>query len=75
MCDVVPLYWGDLGSDESINRKSFLNLAQFPSIEEFCSHVANLDVLSYTTIYNQPLLNNPFDFTSIKIALISRLST
>ena len=75
MCDVVPLYWGDLGSDKSINQKSFLNLAHFPSIKDFCAHVANLDVLSYTAIYNQPLLNNPFDFTAIKTALNSSLFT
>ena len=75
MCDVVPLYWGDLGSDKSINRNSFINLAQFPSIEDFCSYVANLDVLSYTKIYNQPLLNNAVDFTRIRTALNSRLLT
>jgi len=74
MCDVVPLYWGDLGSDECINQKSFLNLAQFPSIEDFCNHVANLDVLSYTEIYNQPLMNHTVDFSRIKEALVSRLS-
>ena len=73
MCDVVPLYWGDLGSDECINQKSFLNLAQFPSIEDFCNHVANLDVLSYTKIYNQPLINHAVDFSRIKDALASRL--
>jgi hypothetical protein len=74
MCDVVPLYWGDMGSDECINQKSFLNLAQFSSIEDFCNYVANLDVLSYTKIYNQPLMNRAVDFSRIKEALVSRLS-
>jgi hypothetical protein len=73
MCEVVPLYWGDLGADEHINRKSFLNLAQFASIENFCTHVANLDALSYSKIYNQPFLTQALDFSGIKKALISRL--
>jgi len=62
-----------MGSDEYINQKSFLNLAQFASIEDFCKYVANLDVLSYTKIYNQPLINHTVDFSRIKEALVSRL--
>jgi hypothetical protein len=62
-----------MGTDECINRKSFLNLTQFDSIEDFCNYVANLDVLSYENIYNQPLINHAVDFSRIKEALVSRL--
>jgi len=73
MCDVVPLYWGDLGSDEYINQKSFLNLNNFHSLEDFSSHVADLDELSYTKIYNQPFLKKAVDLIKIKSALTSKL--
>ena len=73
MCDVVPLYWGDLGSDEYINQRSFLNLNNFHSLEDFSSHVADLDEHSYTKIYNQPFLKKAVDLIKIKTALTSKL--
>lgn len=58
LCDVVPLYWGDLGREPHINRKSFLNLKDFPSLEEFSKVVANMDADQYYEIYSQPLLES-----------------
>jgi hypothetical protein len=58
LCDVVPLYWGDLGREPHINRKSFLNLKDFPSLEEFAKVVANMDADHYYEIYSQPLLES-----------------
>ncbi len=75
MCDLIPLYWGDIGSDSKINHRAFLNLADYSSIEEFCKFVADIDETCYADIYNQPLLIKGFDFSEIKSSLTSRLFT
>jgi hypothetical protein len=58
LCDAVPIYWGDLGSEEHINRDSFINLKDFASIRDFADFVGNLDEIAYQEIYSQPLLSS-----------------
>lgn len=58
LCDVVPLYWGDLGREPHVNRKAFLNLKDFASLEEFARVVARMDADQYFEVYSQPLLNS-----------------
>jgi hypothetical protein len=52
----VPFYWGDLGSDTTVNRQSFLNLSNFSSIAESVDHLLAIDEDQYTAIYSQPFL-------------------
>jgi hypothetical protein len=47
-----------LGREPHINRKSFLNLKDFPSLEEFAKVVASMDADQYHEIYSQPLLES-----------------
>jgi hypothetical protein len=58
LCDVVPLYWGDLGREPHINRKSFFNLNDFLSIEDFARFVASMNADQYHEMYSQPLLES-----------------
>jgi hypothetical protein len=58
LCNAVPLYWGDLGREEHINRRSFINLNDFASLEEFSRFVADMTDKEYSEIYRQPLLKS-----------------
>jgi hypothetical protein len=58
LAGTVPLYWGDLGEEKHINRNSFLNLKDFPSLEAFAKVVASMDADQYCEIYSQPLLES-----------------
>lgn len=73
MCETVPIYWGDLGSDQHINRKSFLNLRDFDSINNFSEHIAKLDFDDYNAIYEQPFLIKRVDFNLINKKLVSMI--
>lgn len=56
LCGTVPLYWGNLGRENHINQKSFINLADFASLEEFSKHVAGLTEEQYMKVFGEPLL-------------------
>ena len=73
VCETVPLYWGDLGSDEHINRNSFLNLMNFESIEEFCFKVSTIKLKDYKKIYEQPFLIKKVSLTNLSRILAERL--
>jgi hypothetical protein len=57
-CGTIPLYWGDLGAESHINRKSFINAADFDSIEEFSFYVGHLDETNYEQIFSEPLMTS-----------------
>ena len=57
LANTVPLYWGDLGKDTAINRKCYLNLTDFESMEEWVDKVRNLSDDAYIDIYEQAHLN------------------
>ena len=65
MCETVPIYWGDLGSDQHINRKSFLNLKDYDSMQNFSEHIAQLNFVDYNSIYEESFLLKKVDFTPI----------
>lgn len=56
LCGTVPLYWGLLGNEPYINRSSFINAADFQSISEFASYVANLSDQEFMDVQAAPLL-------------------
>lgn len=58
LCDTVPLYWGNLGRESHVNRKAFINAAEFESLESFSRLVGNLSAGEYEEIYSQPLLSS-----------------
>jgi hypothetical protein len=55
-CGTIPLYWGDLGKNEIINEKAFLNLRNFNSIEDFVNKISDLDDTAMLEIAAEPLL-------------------
>jgi hypothetical protein len=70
VCGTVPLYWGDLGRESHINRSSYINAADFTSIEEFASHVGHLDSRDYDQIFSEPLMKSLPSLLSLKLALL-----
>jgi hypothetical protein len=54
----IPLYWGDLGNDNFINRKCFINLKDFDSLEEFTNYIVDLKPFQLEAIYREPFLEN-----------------
>lgn len=58
LSETVPLYWGDLGNDDMINRASFVNLKDFSSMSEFIDYVVTMDESTYKKIYEEPFLNS-----------------
>ena len=58
LCGAVPLYWGDLGNEPHINRKSFINAKDFSSLDDFARYVGNLSDDEYRRIHSEPLLNS-----------------
>lgn len=73
VCDTVPLYWGDLGSDKEINRNAHLNLRDFDSIEDFAKKTASITFEEYRELYEQPFLTENFDFRNLAEFLVSGL--
>ena len=56
LCRTVPLYWGDLGVEPHINRSSFVNAADFESLEKFAAYVGGMSDEEYSAIFQQSLL-------------------
>ena len=54
----VPIYWGDLGKDNSINRKCFINLKDFSSTEDFVTFMNSMDDEAYNRMFEEPFLTN-----------------
>jgi hypothetical protein len=69
----VPIYWGDLGNDSNINRKSFINMNDFESMDAFVNYVRSIDNDTYAEIYQQPFLNSIPDVSSIQDRLLKVL--
>jgi hypothetical protein len=69
-CGTVPLYWGDLGREPHINRNSYINAADFSSIEEFASYVGQLDSSDYEQIFREPLMKSLPSLLPLKLALL-----
>jgi len=70
LSNTVPVYWGDLGDNSYMNEKSFINLKDFPTMQEFTEYVANLTEAEYQEIYEQPLLNSYPDLMRISRILM-----
>jgi hypothetical protein len=49
----VPIYWGNLGINETINPASFINLADFASIDDIIDEIRTLN---YEEIYSEKFL-------------------
>jgi hypothetical protein len=72
MAGTVPVYWGDFGNDQCINRNAILNLKDFNSLEEFVSYVSNLSTDDYKEIYEQPFLKQVPDISRISNILFPK---
>ena len=66
LAGAVPLYIGDLGNDSNINRKSFINVLDFPTLRDFTSYLNTIDDKTYRQIYEQPFLRSLPDVTKIR---------
>jgi len=60
--DNIPIYWGNLGNDNNINRSAFLNLSDFNSVSDFIDCVSDID---YENKYNQAFLNSPPNLSEV----------
>ncbi len=58
LCGTVPLWWGLLGNEKHINRRSFINAVDFDSMQAFAEYVANLKPDQYQKIYQEPLMSS-----------------
>ncbi len=56
LAGAVPIYLGDLGTDQSINRDALINFRDFSSVADLVRYVSNLKSDDYAKIYEQPLL-------------------
>ena len=61
LSETVPLYWGDLGSDNHFNKNSFINFKDFDSTKDWIAAVRDHDYrATYETslLVKQPTLDN-----------------
>ena len=65
LAGAVPIYFGDIGVDQNINPKAFVNSRDFPNISDLVSYVCGLDSSSYRKIYEQPLLLSTPSFSKV----------
>lgn len=61
----VPLFWGDIGQDEDINRDCYISATNFKDINEFTDYVVELPYDEFTHTYEQPFLLKTPDLTKI----------
>jgi hypothetical protein len=69
----IPIYWGCLGNDTSINRECFINMSDFETTEEFLDCIRTIDEAKYRAIYEKPFLIQKPDIEKVKSKLISVL--
>lgn len=69
-CGTVPLYWGNLGSEGAINRKSFINAGDYSTLSEFAEAVARMTELDYLEVFREPLLVNALSAEELISALL-----
>jgi len=54
LTETIPLYWGNLGNDNVINRTSFVNLADYNSIDDCIQSISQID---YEAVYQRNFLS------------------
>ncbi len=64
----VPIYWGDFGRSELFNSGSFLNYADFDSLETLIDVISEID---YESIFSEPLLKTLPDIDNIRMCVRS----
>jgi hypothetical protein len=53
----VPIYWGDFGNDNSVNRSSIINIADFETIDAAIGQISQfMQTPKFNEIFEQPLL-------------------
>ena len=53
----IPIYWGSSNVDDLFNKKAFINLANFDSVEQCAEHIINMSDEELKTIQNEPIYN------------------
>jgi len=69
----VPIYWGHLGTNEYINEKCFISVADGESLGEVCHSLASLDQDDYEKIASEPFLKKELEFQVVFNSLIQFL--
>ena len=69
-CETVPIYWGDIGLQDVVNDKSYLNLRDYITLDSFKEKVTSIQFEEYNELYGQPFLRNLPDLTQLKEALV-----
>jgi hypothetical protein len=71
--ETVPLYFGSKTVGLDFNSNSFINLANFRSLEGFWDYILGLNISDCVKIVNSPLLNSPIDFSEFESFLNNNL--
>jgi len=71
----VPVYWGDLGKEENINRKAFVNVSSFRNLDEAVKFLKSLRLSDYKEIYEQPLFSNVPNYGSYSNFIIQKFKS
>ena len=66
----VPIYWGNLGIDDTVNEASFLNLTNYSSISELIEKIHNLD---YEEIYRMNFLKKKPSLNHVKELILGSM--
>jgi hypothetical protein len=70
-CETIPIYWGDLGQEDIINRDSLLNLYNYSSLDSFKQKIVSINDEEFRAIYNHSFINKLPSLDKLKDALIS----
>ena len=69
----VPLYFGAKTVSLDFNSKAFINLAEFPNLQEFWIYIKSLSRRQKSQIINAPLLEKPLDISPLVSFIESNL--
>jgi len=65
ICNSIPLYWGDFGTENFVNERSLINYKNFPNMESMVNFVGNLRDDEYRSIYSEPFLSKMPSYSEI----------
>ncbi len=68
-CGTIPLYWGSVQGNSELNRKSYLNLADFDSFNSWRDSIDKI-IENFSSIYSEPLMHYRPDLSFLKNVLL-----
>lgn len=68
----VPVYWGNLGRESHLNRKSFIQADDFDSLADLSLFLKSMTADVYESIYNEPLFLSCPDYRGVIDQILER---